>query len=241
MMRPAMVFAALALAACGQDEPASEPSAAPASIAAGKIAAAEPIPTSSATAPSTGPFAPRDDCAATPGAKQFRAALSEAVRRRDAAALVALADPAVRLDFGDGAGREELRQRLAGTKSGELWEELAAILPLGCALQEGALVMPWHFAQEFDDPYAVMIVTGAKVALRKEPAADTAPLTTLSWQAVELVGGLQTDKPFQRVKVPGGPTGWVATGELRSVLDYRLLANRDKRGDWKITAFVAGD
>jgi hypothetical protein len=121
-----------------------------------------------------------------------------------------------------------------------LWEELAAILPLGCAVQDGALVMPWYFAQAFDDPFSAMIVTGSEVALRSEAAADTAALTTLSWQAVELVGGLQPGKPFQQVRVPGGVQGFVATSELRSVLDYRLIANRND-GAWRITALIAGD
>jgi hypothetical protein len=122
-----------------------------------------------------------------------------------------------------------------------LWGELAAILPLGCAVQDGALVMPWYFVQDFADPGATMIVTGTDIPLRKEPSAHSALLTTLNWQAVELVDGLEPGSQFQQVKVLGGPTGWIATGKMRSVLDYRLVVNRDKSGDWKITAFVAGD
>ncbi len=62
----------------------------------------------------------------------------------------------------------------------------------------------------------------------------------LSWDLVTLDKGWHPDKRFQQVTTRGGAKGYVATDKLRSMLDYRLLANR-KGEIWQITAFVAGD
>jgi hypothetical protein len=188
-------------------------------------------------------FAPIETCNRQPGAAQFRAALTRAVKAHDAAALVALASPDVRLDFGDGAGRVELSRRLAGAEGPKLWRELDRILPLGCAVQDGNLVMPSIFAHDFGeiDASDVMVVTGANVALRSGPSAKVAPIRTLSWSLVEPLSGDDFGKPFRQVRIHGGgPTGYLASAYLRSPLDYRLVAGRKGRA-WRIDAFLAGD
>lgn len=189
----------------------------------------------------TGRFAPLQTCDRLPGAAAFRAALGSAVRRRDGAALAALASRDIRLDFGDGAGTAELRRRLGGADGGKLWRELDRILPLGCAVQERNLVMPSLFAHDFGDtdPFGVMLVTGARVPLLAGPNAAALPLRLLSWIMVAPVSDDDFGKPFRRVRL-GGQTGYVETAKLRSALDYRLVVSRT-RGSWKIDAFVAGD
>lgn len=190
-----------------------------------------------------GRFAPRDECAALPGAKEFRTALAEAAHRRDAEALVALADPQVKLDFGEGAGRAELRRRLAGEQGAELWSALGALLPLGCAVQEGRLVLPWFFAQDLgdDDAYDLLLVTGEAVPLRTGPSAQAPPQASLSWTLVEPAAGFDPAEPFQQVRLTDGrATGYVETARLRSPIDYRLIASRAGEG-WAIEAFIAGD
>jgi hypothetical protein len=188
-------------------------------------------------------FAPIETCHHQPGAAQFRAALTRAVRARDVAGLVALAAPDVKLDFGEGAGRAELRGRLAGAEGAKLWRELDRILPLGCAAQAGNLVMPSVFAHDFGeiDAFDVMVVTGANVALRSGPSAIARPIRRLSWSLVEPLSGEDFERPFRQVRVHGGgPTGFVSSAYLRSPLDYRLIVGR-KGGAWRIEAFVAGD
>lgn len=193
-----------------------------------------------AAAPS---YAPRDDCAALPGAAAFRTALADAVARKDADALAALADAQVKLDFDDGVGRAELARRLTGAGGAELWTALADLLPLGCALDEGRLVLPWFFAQDLpvDDAYGVLLVTGEAVPLlpKGDPAAR--PVRLLSWALVEPAEGYdESDRP-QPVKVVGsGVEGFVDPVKLRSPLDYRLIAGRAGSG-WKIEVFIAGD
>jgi hypothetical protein len=188
-----------------------------------------------------GRFAPVDTCARRPGAAAFRAALTRAVRGRDVAGFVALTTSDVRLDFGDGAGQVELRRRLSGADGRKLWPELDRILPLGCAVQAGNLVMPAVFAHDFGDadPFDLMVVTGSEVPLRAAPSPTARALRLLSWTTVTPLSSDDFEKSYRRVR-SGTVTGYVDTAKLRSPLGYRLVASR-RRGEWKIDAFVAGD
>jgi len=189
-----------------------------------------------------GPLAPRNECSQQPGADAFLKALSDVVAKRDAVALTKLVSPKIKLDFGGGAGTDELRERLALPQR-SLWDELDDLMRLGCsANEEGVLTLPWYFAQDLGDtdPYAAMIVTGNDVALHDEPAEVADTIDKVSWDVVELVDGLEPGRGFEHVRTRGGKTGYIASGSLRSVIDYRLIANR-VTGKWQVTALVAGD
>lgn len=186
-----------------------------------------------------GLWAPRDDCGSVEGATEFRENLARVVLERDADGLAALAAPDIKLDFGGGSGIEELKKRLAEPDS-ELWSALANLVPLGCAAgPRGGLTIPWYFAQDIplDDPYMGMIVRGADVPLLDSPRADAKVVSRLSWDAVELQGDPGI---YASVKAPDGTIGFVEMAKLRSLIDYRLIAEKTA-GGWKIGAFVAGD
>lgn len=190
---------------------------------------------------STGRFIPLETCNRLPGAAAFRASLALAVSGRDVNALVALASPQVKLDFGEGSGTAELRRRLAGREGLKLWRELDRILSLGCAARQGNLTLPSVFAHDFGDTDAfdVMVVTGARVPLRVAPGSRARSLRLLSWVAVKPLSGDDFEKPWRKVQF-GRQTGYVETARLRSPLDYRIVIGR-VRGAWKIDAFLAGD
>ncbi|MXP42707.1 hypothetical protein GRI75_13760 [Altererythrobacter soli] len=188
-----------------------------------------------------GPYAPRDTCGDLEGADAFRQSLAEAVRLRDADALVALAAEDIKLDFGGGTGRAELRKRLT---SGEwnLWQELDELLALGCAAnKQGGITIPWYFEQAIPgvDPMAGMIVTGEDVPLREAPEDGGAAASALSWGVVE-ISNFRPEAPYQQVKTTDGSQGFIATDKLRSLIDYRLSAT-SRNGKWSIVSFVAGD
>lgn len=190
-----------------------------------------------------GRFAPVDECKAMPGATAFRAALADAVFVRKTEAVVALAAPDVKLDFGGGEGREELRRRLSGNRGPELWKALRTMLPLGCAVQGDEIVLPWFFKQDLgvEDPFDVLLVTGTRVYLRDRPAQIAEADAILSWTLVKLVEGFDPEQQFQKVEVlETGMTGYVYTTQLRSQLDYRLIA-RPAGLNWEIATFIAGD
>lgn len=220
------------------------PSPAPSERAAGPEQppqAAAPVPAKLASYP------PKDECATLPGFVAFRAALSAAVRKRDAAALVALADPAVNLDFGGGSGPEELRRRLAANPA--LWGELAALDGLGCANDGGVATLPWIFSRlpNSVDAYTAVLVTGQGVPVRARAAAPAREVARLDWALVEAVEPVSPVAPRQsgQREIRWGTKdkamrGFAESARLRDVLGYRLIADR-QNGEWKITAFVAGD
>lgn len=231
-MRAIGLIAALALAACSQrDAPAEEI----AQTAEEIVGDASPTP-----ALADGKYAPRDECGKLEGAALFRQRLALAVEARDAEGVAALAADDIKLDFGDGSGRAELVKRL-DEQGGKLWDELDAILALGCsANDQGGLTVPWYFDQEIPvDPYDGMIVTGENVPLLLGPDAKSQELAALNWDVVELTAGLVTENPFQKVKFDG-KEGYVATDKLRSLIDYRLSAI-SRNGRWRIVTFLAGD
>lgn len=229
---------ALALAGCERESAPSDTVKQAADTIVEQVEGASPTPKLA-----QGKYAPRNECGDQPGAADFRRALAKAVAARDADALAALAAPDVKLDFGGGTGVGELRTRLA-LKDWSLWDELDALLPLGCAVnQQGGITIPWYFAQPMPevDPAMGMLVTGEKVPLRRDASAESPKVAELSWDVVELVGGLQPQDEFQKVATPDGKTtGFVATGKLRSLLDYRLIAS-SRDGKWSFTSLVAGD
>jgi len=246
MTRRALALALCAvLVACGE----KPEQAVPAQSASPAQAAATPAPVASVEVPQ-GRFAPRDDCAADSRAAAFQAELKRVVSARDLDRLLAMTDPQVELDFGGGAGHDELRQRLASTDY-DLWAELDRIMPLGCAIdQRGNVVMPWYFAQDTGgDPFETMLVTGNAIAVRAEASATSRQLGAVSWDIVDLVvdengaaQGWAPDSGWVKVRTRDEPvvTGFIAQSDLRSVIDYRLVADKTD-ADLRISAFLAGD
>lgn len=188
-----------------------------------------------------GPLAPRDTCGDLEGADAFRQDLAEAVEARDVDGFLALAAEDIKLDFGGGTGRAELKKRLTG-KDWKLWDELDALLTLGCAAnKQGGITIPWYFEQNIDtvDPMAGMLVTGEKVPLLASPEDKGQPMQTISWDVVK-ISNLKPDDAYQQVKTVAGDTGFIATDKLRSLIDYRLSAAH-RNGKWSVVSFVAGD
>lgn len=228
------------LAACDRSDPPSD------RLERGvKDLVAEAENTPAAKATPAGPWAPRNECNDMPGAVDFLASVQAAIDMRDADAFVALAADDVKLDFGGGSGKAELRQRLAAD-DGAFWDRLAEMLELGCAADDtGGITIPWYFAQEIPvDPYAGAIVTGEGVPIYEGRGSDTPTKAQVSWDAVVILpepGGNEF-APVRWTNPDGGAEveGYIARDKLRSIIDYRLIASR-RNERWRITALLAGD
>ena len=147
----------------------------------------------------------------------------------------------MKLDFGGGTGRAELKKRLTA-EDRMLWRELGELLTLGCsANKQGGLTIPWYFDQSIPDvdPMMGMIVTGENVPLLSAPDEEAEAVATLSWDVVE-IHAMKPDDAFQKVETKDGKQGFIATDMLRSLIDYRILAS-SRNGNWRIVSLVAGD
>ncbi len=195
-------------------------------------------------------FAPRDECSELDGGAPFLAALGAAVEMRDTDLLIALAANDVKLGFGGEDGAANLRTSLDAEDS-VLWDALARMMELGCAANEtGGMTIPYYFAQTSNlDPFEAMIVTGTEVPLHSAPEGDAANIANLSWREVAVIPAEGTqaapDTGWTHVRVPAQGetpemTGYIRSDNLRSMIDYRLLAS-SRNGRWRITALLAGD
>lgn len=168
--------------------------------------------------------------------------MAAAVSARDGDGIVALVDQNIKLDFGDGFGAQELRDRL-DHPDWQLWEELDGLLLLGCAVNsEGGITIPWYFAQDIpgDDFYAMHLVTGEDVPLLAEPSDDAEVVSRISWDIVMLEEPVGDSTNFAYVSAPDGTLGHIGWGKLRGMIDYRMMVSRDNRG-WKIDFLLSGD
>ena len=257
---PWLGVAALALlAACDRAAPVPEassganpqtlavPVAPPPELSAMPIPSATliptPVPEATASSKPLAAYPPHDECAKLPGFSAFREAVFAASAKRDGEALVALADPDIHLDFGGGAGRDELRKRLSDPKS-RLWGEIAALAPLGCAADGAVATLPAIFSRVPDDvdPGRTMLVIGSEVPLRRKPSSSAPMVRSLDWALVTLKGdGFDPAAKYAEVTAADGSSGYVATAKVRSLLDYRLVADKSDGGAYRITALIAGD
>ena len=213
-----------------------------------RLAAALLLASFSATALAATParrLPPVDQCATEPGFKIYKDALRRSIDRRDGNGLLALLAPNVLVNFGGESGRDAFAREwdLKAGVPDELWKQLGAILALGCAKSDAAMVIP-SLAVQFDsdadeDAFDKLIVISSAAELRVAPDPASARVASLSWDVVTALERRHQDD-WVKVQLANGRKGWVAASMLRSPLDYRAIIEK-RSGRWMITAFVAGD
>ena len=245
MRRLSVPLILVTLAACARSEPVEtfKPDRAEERVKVSDNRAATASPTSEVALAKGTVLAPKDECAADPGFAAYRERLAAAVTARDADQLKTLVDPKIKLSFGGDGGIAALEQRLsAAPNDGEpaLWDELGAVLTLGCALDKGTATMPYGFARSAQVGPETLFPLREDVALHKEPSADSPVVARLGWHVLTATAG-DPEQPFIAVKTDGGTQGYVARDAVRSGFGYRALFNKDAKGEWAMTALVAGD
>ncbi|MEZ5708609.1 MAG: hypothetical protein R3E02_04375 [Blastomonas sp.] len=193
---------------------------------------------------------PENKCGDLPGFGDYLRNLRTAAKIRSSEKLMKLLDPDILLDFGGGGGLAEFQERWMADpeRQQQFWDELQQILVLGCAEQEGAAAIPYYFWSLPDnvDSFMAMIPLNAQVPLRKSPSDDAEIIGELHWNVLlAQVSDDPENADWHSVTTIAGDeeavSGWVAARDVRSVLDYRAIFNRDDRGVWHMTAFIAGD
>ena len=186
---------------------------------------------------------PVDRCRGDATFDQFRAALVDAVARKDAVALQALAASDIRANFGGDGGWKEFASAwsLDAPATSGLWKEIEKAMALGCAKTEaGGRVFPGMFEDMGDevDPFDLLVLRPGS-ALRATPEQTGIVTARLDWTVTSVLANPAPGR-WVKVQVPRGPAGWVETHHTISPLDYRLVSEW-REGRWRITAFVAGD
>jgi hypothetical protein len=188
---------------------------------------------------------PVEQCLNDPGFSRVRKQLEKVVHARDLDGLLLLMSKDVRVTFGGRFGRDGFRAHWASVPDDRehLWRELDRALGLGCAeARDGRGVayraIPAMFVTGDDlDGFSTWVALPGAV-LRARPVIGAKAMRLPPWTVLDEVehdGGL-----WIGARSPKGRRGYVRTSEARSLLDYRIIFGR-RAGEWRITAFVAGD
>jgi hypothetical protein len=206
-------------------------SVAPEAVTTTTAAETSPPPAPAAPAVNGPKLPPVDEGERDPELAAYRKQLLDAVRRRDADAVIALSDPNIRTDFGGGGGSDDFRKTLS--REG-VWSNLETALSLGGTfLSEDAFWTPYVYSKwpDGEDAFQSLVVIGENVPLR-DPTGNT--IATLSHDIVQRTG------TEGQVKTADGKVGTVDPAKLWSPVGYRAGFNR-VAGKWRMNAFVAGD
>jgi hypothetical protein len=181
---------------------------------------------------------PDDECEANTDFVRFRAALFDAVARKDSEALLALTDDNIRLGFGGNDGKAVFR---ASLKKAEPWEQLAKLVRLGCATDGDRYAIPHLYVRVGDrDAFDTFLAAGTGIALRAAPRVGGRLIARLDWEMLTLVPAAGNSGAWLRLRTDDGKTGYVRRDLLRSPVDYRAIFEKTG-GKWRLTAFLAGD
>lgn len=186
---------------------------------------------------------PIDQCKGDASFVQFRNKLTQIVAAQDRDRLLALLDANVMVDFGGGAGPVEFARHWSfdPEEYGNIWDQLETMLQLGCTNSNGIRLIPSLSGQlndyGADEVFEMrLVLPGAR--LFKEPGNERTAVPVAAWTVGRVTnsgGDLWTG-----VKLADGREGFISDDLLYEPLGYRMLV--DKRGgEWRITAFVAGD
>ena len=189
---------------------------------------------------------PVEQCSDDLGFNQVREKLEKSVAARDLGGLISLMSADVRVTFGGRYGREGFRQHWTSApgERDRLWRELDRALRLGCAEAIDGNEAPYRAIPAMFvtgdglDGFSTWVALSGAV-LRARPRTGAKAIMRLPpWTVLDEVeheGG-----SWIEARTPKGRRGYVRTSEARSLLDYRIIFGR-RDGEWRITAFVAGD
>jgi hypothetical protein len=188
-------------------------------------------------------FPPVDECGGDPSFVEYRRRLTEVVAHKDAWALRSLIAYDIMVDFGPGRGWAKFAADwgLGRATGSELWNELAAILQLGCENLDGLRVMPGNFSRlaEVDGVEPVYVSVGKRATLRSQPD-DSAPIVLNLDYHLLYVLGETANSGWVKARISDGRSGYVLLANIRSSIDYRAAFEK-RDGNWVMTSFVAGD
>lgn len=208
---------------------------------------------------------PRNESAQDPTLAIFVTDLKKAIAAKDEKWIKAALDKDVMSSLGDEPGIETfLNYWTPENDSTDFWPYLKRVVDMGGVFlhDEGdetgrhQFVFPYTYDIDLemeDDYYMAGAITGKNVNLRSAPNTNAAVVTRLSHNVIFFIYDEDVDPADVGLNSCGDPQwyqvttydkkfrGWVNWQYVYSLMGPRLFLFKDKKGDWKISAFVAGD
>jgi hypothetical protein len=186
---------------------------------------------------------PVDHCRGDASFVAFRERLRHVVAARHRDRLLALLDRQVMVDFGGGTGAAEFARRWSfdPEEHGNVWDQLATMLRLGCSNDNGIHLIPSLSGQlnEYgaDELFELRLVL-PRARLFGKPGNERTAAPVAAWSLGRVTNS--SGDLWTGIRLADGRAGFMSDDELYEPLGYRMLIEK-RRGRWTITAFVAGD
>lgn len=184
-----------------------------------------------------------DKCTKLEGYDLFRSQLTRAVATRDEAAFRALFGPKgyMRMD-GVGGGAPMPSNQSNRSFTTVIWEDLDQILSLGCAIDDGGLLLPYTTQAPENLRALGQMVAVRSTAVRSAPQ-DKAQILTIAPRGALLVQVRHPAKPadgWEYFTLTNGRSGFARANDLRSPTDSALQVAREG-ADWRIVYYGGYD
>ena len=208
---------------------------------------------------------PRDETSKDPSLSAFVARLKKAITTRDGTWIRSVLDKDVMSSLGDEPGIESFWLYWSpDNDSTDFWPYLDRVVRMGgvflhdTADHTGKYQFVFPYAYDIDlkaedDYFLIGAITGKNVNLRAAPSTEAEILGQLTYDIIVFM--FEDDEVSSNVNMNefGDPEwylvttydktmrGWVNWKYVYSITGPRLFLFKDKKGAWKISAFVAGD
>ncbi|OKL41934.1 hypothetical protein [Pontibacter flavimaris] len=210
-----------------------------------------PLPSCQTEAPL---LLPPDTATTDAGLVKYLQQLEQAVQTQNAEQLQELVDPNIRTGFDENGGWSSFAgQWQPDNPSSEVWLLLQHLLQLGGGYpvenNRQVYALPYVYSNWPDSIDAFMHVavirTGA--ILREEPVANAPAVCTLNQVILKVDYGKSypegaPQKEWWHVQSADAQLqGYLHRSDVHSPVGYRAIFNKNKKGNWRMTALVAGD
>jgi hypothetical protein len=192
---------------------------------------------------------PWDEGPQDPSFLKFRNQLKDVIARKDAAALIKLLAPEIKLDFGGGNGIAAFQKQWSPSDpKSELWSALSLVVDQGGNFDSKTVFSaPYTFSAFPSDLDGAdkAVVTSPGAAMRVVAKSNAPVLRQLDHDILTVNGTLKPQHEagaddWAEATDGKGTHGFVLARDVRSPLDYRALFEK-RKGKWLLTAFVASD
>lgn len=208
---------------------------------------------------------PEDETNLDPTLVTFVADMKRAIDARDEEWIYSVLDHQVVSSYGDEEGIETFMTYWSPENdSTDFWPYLTRVIDMGGVFLRDdndvsgryQFVFPYVYDLDLnleDDYFMMGVITGKNVNLRSAPNKDAPVVAQLTYNVVHLIPAGEEEIAKMTFHGFGDPdwhqvmtmdkkhTGWVYWQYVYDLHGPRLFLFKDKAGQWKVSAFVAGD